>query len=338
MAAAASAAAAAAAAGAPECAICSDALQSPTSAPCGHNFCLECLRAWVSSERARGKAATCPVCRGALEQDAGKLKVNRDLEALLATLAAREGESARSASAPGGEAVVEIAPAALALERVIGAGAYGQVWSATWEGAPVAAKVCAVAAADADPSVARAFAREARALAALRHPNVLPLYGVSHLPEGRLALVLKLAEGGALDRAIHGGAGAGQGGFGGLGGGGGGGAAATAPAPLFAPGAPTARSEPPAPSSTSSAAPKPDCMGRARVLSAEEPCNEASSTGSMRVNEDRRGVEASPGGSGGAAPASSAATATVSALAASSDPPGRGCAYHGELTCDRGAT
>ena len=193
---------------APECAICSDALASPTTASCGHNFCIECVRAWIASQRARGAAATCPVCRGALEQDPARLRVNHDLEALLAALLAaaapRHGSGSGGGGGAGGAAALEIPPSALAIGvDVVGEGSYGQVRRGTWEGAPVAVKLCVIAAAEADPAVARAFQREARALAALRHPNVLPLYGVSHLPDGRLALVLKLAERGALDKAIY---------------------------------------------------------------------------------------------------------------------------------------
>ena len=75
-----------------ECAICADALfgSPPTTAACGHNFHMPCLGSWISSEQARAHEPSCPVCRGRVAVNAADLRINHDLEALLATLAAAQ--------------------------------------------------------------------------------------------------------------------------------------------------------------------------------------------------------------------------------------------------------
>ena len=65
------------------CAICTSALEQPTSAACGHNFCLPCLREWVRAKQARLEVARCPLCRGPVAQDPARLGVNLVLQALL---------------------------------------------------------------------------------------------------------------------------------------------------------------------------------------------------------------------------------------------------------------
>ena len=150
----------------PECSICDDELNSPTTALCGHSFCVPCLRAWVATRRARGEVATCPICRGELEQDPARLQVTRVLDELLTASRAAAAAAPRQGSG--------ISPDELALSERIGAGAYGEVWRGELNGALVAVKTCAVAAADAAPAVALAFEREAHALRALRHPSILP--------------------------------------------------------------------------------------------------------------------------------------------------------------------
>jgi serine/threonine protein kinase len=80
----------------------------------------------------------------------------------------------------------------------LGAGGMGEVYRAhdTSLGRDVAIKVIAAVFADDDERLAR-FEREARALAALNHPNVGTIYGVAHSAETR-ALVLELVEGPTL--------------------------------------------------------------------------------------------------------------------------------------------
>lgn len=89
----------------------------------------------------------------------------------------------------------------LELKELIGAGGFGQVYRATWQGQEVAVK-----AARRDPeqdaaAAAESVRREARLFAMLRHPNIIELRGVC-LQQPHLCLVLEFARGGALNRAL----------------------------------------------------------------------------------------------------------------------------------------
>jgi serine/threonine protein kinase len=86
---------------------------------------------------------------------------------------------------------------------LLGAGGMGEVYRArdTKLGRDVAIKVLAASIADDTDLIAR-FEREARALAALNHPNVGAIYGIEHIRNNR-ALVLELVEGPTLADRIR---------------------------------------------------------------------------------------------------------------------------------------
>ena len=91
----------------------------------------------------------------------------------------------------------------LTVGAVLATGGYGLVHAGTWLGAPVAVKSLTLAAGDVGDAPARAFEREVAALARLRHPNIIPVYGVVRHND-RLSLVEELATGGSLQARLHG--------------------------------------------------------------------------------------------------------------------------------------
>ena len=75
--------------------------------------------------------------------------------------------------------------------RLLGSGAYGEVRQATWKGCPVAAKKLhdiffrpAVVPEEVCRRMVAGFAAECSLQAQLRHPNIIPLYGVYLPPAG----------------------------------------------------------------------------------------------------------------------------------------------------------
>src|SRR6186713_3239636 len=96
-------------------------------------------------------------------------------------------------------------PAVLAHYRIvrpIGAGGMGEVFLAEDKklGRQVALKVLALAQA-ADPERRARFEREARAVAALNHPNIITIYSVEE-QDGILFMTMELVEGKTLAEAI----------------------------------------------------------------------------------------------------------------------------------------
>lgn len=75
----------------------------------------------------------------------------------------------------------------LAMEHVLGGGAFGQVWRGTWRGTPVAVKVLSGALQrDTMPEAElKAFVDEVSMLARLRHPNICLFMGVCIEPPNR---------------------------------------------------------------------------------------------------------------------------------------------------------
>lgn len=83
----------------------------------------------------------------------------------------------------------------LALDRVIGEGAFGKVYKGTWKQRPVAVKVLIHQ--DLRPDVVREFETEVQIMSVLNHPNICMLLGACLEPSNR-ALVLELVEQGSL--------------------------------------------------------------------------------------------------------------------------------------------
>ena len=183
-----------------ECGICIGPFDGPVSLACGHSFCREHLREWLS----RPYPPRCPLCNTPCPPTVPA--VNIVLRDALSALVLVQERLQRPALA-------EIAEAELVFEGgggaggaggagggagALGAGAYGVVRHASWKGTPVAVKSLQRAAGDENAAAARAFDNEMRALAALHHPNIVHVFGTCHHADGRVSLVEDLAEGGDL--------------------------------------------------------------------------------------------------------------------------------------------
>src|SRR5262245_42543241 len=88
------------------------------------------------------------------------------------------------------------------VEALLGAGGMGEVYRATDPGLKraVAIKVLPATLANDGERLAR-FQREAQVLAALNHPNIAHIHGLEKA-DGRMALVMELAEGPTLAERI----------------------------------------------------------------------------------------------------------------------------------------
>jgi hypothetical protein len=91
----------------------------------------------------------------------------------------------------------------LTLQHVLGGGAFGQVWQATWKSTPVAVKVLsATCGNNSNEEELRAFNDEVQMLAHLRHPNICLFLGASLKPPNRF-IVTELISRGSLWDALR---------------------------------------------------------------------------------------------------------------------------------------
>jgi hypothetical protein len=91
----------------------------------------------------------------------------------------------------------------LTLQHVLGGGAFGQVWQATWKSTPVAVKVLSSTCGNnSNEEELRAFNDEVQMLAHLRHPNICLFLGASLKPPNRF-IVTELISRGSLWDALR---------------------------------------------------------------------------------------------------------------------------------------
>jgi len=126
---------------------------------------------------------------------------------------ARDSQSKMTATTPASPEIEEHAEAmkdgvlagtAYKLLDKIGEGASGEVWSAEHLelGRKVALKLLAPEHASAKDAIDR-FRREARAVAAISHPNLVQLYDFGKAKDGRVYLAMELLDGHPLDKTLH---------------------------------------------------------------------------------------------------------------------------------------
>jgi len=82
----------------------------------------------------------------------------------------------------------------------LGAGGFGAVYQGTWQGTTVAIKQLLIP--NMTEKSLKAFKQEATVMAKLRHPNILPLYGVCTKP-GHYCMVMKYMPNGSLYGFLH---------------------------------------------------------------------------------------------------------------------------------------
>ena len=104
------------------------------------------------------------------------------------------------ASAPSVELTTGASVGEYVIERKIGEGAMGTVYRAVHPaiGKQVAIKVMTPRLFD-EPEAVKRFVAEARAVAAIRHPGIVDVFGFGRLPDGRTYLVMEWLDGKSLD-------------------------------------------------------------------------------------------------------------------------------------------
>ncbi len=108
----------------------------------------------------------------------------------------------RSVAAPPPDQPPDLSRTHYELRAVLGRGGMGTVYRA-WDrklGREVALKVVN---ADAPADLAHRAVREARTLAKLEHPGLVPVHEVGELPDGRVFYAMKLVRGERLDAALR---------------------------------------------------------------------------------------------------------------------------------------
>jgi serine/threonine protein kinase len=90
----------------------------------------------------------------------------------------------------------------LRMHEVIGMGAFGTVFAATWGHIPVAVKVLKMPLDDVNPLLSEDFDREVTFMQSIRHPNLLIFYGGGVNRNDQAFLVTELMEGGSLRKLL----------------------------------------------------------------------------------------------------------------------------------------
>ena len=127
----------------------------------------------------------------------------RDSNGRLAAVTPSAPEVSEHAAEHMNEGIGVLSGTAYKLHDKIGEGSSGEVWSAEHLelGRKVALKLLAPEHASAKDAIDR-FRREARAVAAISHPNLVALYDFGKARDGRVYLAMELLDGEPLDRTL----------------------------------------------------------------------------------------------------------------------------------------
>ena len=137
----------------------------------------------------------CPTCGGTLTAETAAMKADH-------AVASTQSLRASGDKDPRGS-LVGTKLDGFTIESVVGGGSFGTVYRGRQIGLDrvVAIKVPTYEIAS-DPIMAKRFAREAKATAAVHHPGVVSIFAVGALPDGRPYLVMEYVEGSPLDSIL----------------------------------------------------------------------------------------------------------------------------------------